>query len=707
MPRYRRHYRYRANRAEKTTSEAKPKSQTKSKPSSKKGGSFAPPLSKTEINAVAKSPTAETFKKGYETSLQLMPQQGMIESFRGMFLQTGRETQPANFNPFAYASNMSHGYFWLPKRQPQTIDIEDLDTYAWSPGAVLNILMDVSPDISKSLFNRISITGTEVVFKAVTKEGEEDPTGQKLIDEAISKINPDYGGIETVVSQMGISAFCWGAVATDHALQEGLEGVDDLFVVNPDSIYFERDKNQYPIPYQLQYIWMTQPQLANNLLHPGSGVAGDVSTLYSGYPGNNEAMLPFRRLNLARFTYTPLDPAIDDPYGRSPAWPALQVVFFMTQLLRDLQRVMENQAWPHTDFSLDWEILKDMMNRVSPDELNTPQKLANFIRARISEVQQTYNRTEPRQAYVHPSYLTVTQNVKGGSLEGIDDIVIVVRREIAKALKEVPLFMDLDETVNGDVAAAQFEIYVHQINRMRTIIERHIKKHLALHCWLNGHDTRIVAEWPAIRSTQRLADAQAERLEVGNEQMKRDNGWTDNDQAAKKITGTKAVREPDWEHLQNSKSNGQMGEVASGEDKPTSQHQKASKSSLKSKNARAISFDEFMRQYGGGPFKLPKDHQPGVITPEGGSSCASCRFVSADLSHCSNEFFTQWHESTKLPAPANTFCCDWWEENKVRFFSAATGPQSQVFFPEKIEGECTCNGHLNKDCPVHSHALVN
>lgn len=57
----------------------------------------------------------------------------------------------------------------------------------------------------------------------------------------------------------------------------------------------------------------------------------------------------------------------------------------------------------------------------------------------------------------------------------------------------------------------------------------------------------------------------------------------------------------------------------------------------------------------------PPDHVPAMRVPKGGSSCASCEYVSEDKKHCSNEDFIAWHGSNKLPAPADAYCSDWYE----------------------------------------------
>ena len=65
-----------------------------------------------------------------------------------------------------------------------------------------------------------------------------------------------------------------------------------------------------------------------------------------------------------------------------------------------------------------------------------------------------------------------------------------------------------------------------------------------------------------------------------------------------------------------------------------------------------------------GKFKLPEGHLFGMEVPEGGSSCAKCKWGSADAKHCANPYFQEWRKSLKaedpslLPLPADRYCCD-------------------------------------------------
>ncbi len=65
---------------------------------------------------------------------------------------------------------------------------------------------------------------------------------------------------------------------------------------------------------------------------------------------------------------------------------------------------------------------------------------------------------------------------------------------------------------------------------------------------------------------------------------------------------------------------------------------------------------------------LPGEHQVGMKVPKGGSMCANCKWVSDDGKSCGNKHFQAWHEKekgaedpSKLPAPADQYCCDLWQ----------------------------------------------
>jgi hypothetical protein len=62
----------------------------------------------------------------------------------------------------------------------------------------------------------------------------------------------------------------------------------------------------------------------------------------------------------------------------------------------------------------------------------------------------------------------------------------------------------------------------------------------------------------------------------------------------------------------------------------------------------------------------PPDHPLGMIVPLGGSDCAKCKYVRNKNLDCDNDYFVNWNGSHKLPAPADEYCCDFFE-SKPKF----------------------------------------
>lgn len=50
--------------------------------------------------------------------------------------------------------------------------------------------------------------------------------------------------------------------------------------------------------------------------------------------------------------------------------------------------------------------------------------------------------------------------------------------------------------------------------------------------------------------------------------------------------------------------------------------------------------------------------------PKGGSSCSKCEYLASPTT-CGNDCFVEWnYGDNKLPAPADCYCCDFFETEK-------------------------------------------
>jgi len=436
---------------------------------------------------------------------------------------SGRQTQPANYNPFGLT-----GWYFIPKRQYSLIDVTSLDITQFSAEQMLALLPDLVPEVGKAVWNFLRTAAPDKCqFQALTLNKEEDPAGQAILDDLVGGVNAQWGGITAVMTQLLLSGYLQGAATCEAAPTKTLKDLDDLYVVNPDSIFFERDAEQRLVPYQRQFWWgMQAPAQA------GGYMSSAISPVLQ--------MGPFRRMNEETFFYNPVDPYVDDPYGRAPAAPALQVVFGLVQVLRDLGAVVHHQGWPKIDISLVWEL----MAQTIPQEIRDNEaRKQQWLTAQMDGVIQAYNSMAPEDAFVHMDYVNVSSEkvAAGAKLFDAATVVHVFRIELIEALKSLPIFHSEHVGSTETYGSIEFEIYATSVGTIRSVASTPACRALQVGLQLRGHQGLVVADWPAVRTTQRLADAQAEGQEIVNAVNKRDQGFITQNDASREITGSDAV----------------------------------------------------------------------------------------------------------------------------------------------------------------------
>ncbi|WP_246862828.1 hypothetical protein [Paenibacillus cellulosilyticus] len=136
-----------------------------------------------------------------------------------------------------------------------------------------------------------------------------------------------------------------GACAGEVVLNEACNDVIDIVPVDPSLIWFRRETGTSRLtPWQ----FVKNPS-------PRSG---------------EEWFGSYKKIDTPTFIYEEFDPMVDDPYGRTPMLPVLQVVFFHLQVLQDLKAVVHNQGYPRLDISMMEEImLKNMPAQIKPTQL--------------------------------------------------------------------------------------------------------------------------------------------------------------------------------------------------------------------------------------------------------------------------------------------------------------------------------------------------
>lgn len=437
-------------------------------------------------------------------------------------LYGGRQTQPTNVNPLGMLS-----YSFLPRRQYQDLDLTDLHSLGRGLSAqqMLEMFADLSPHVSKALGNKVLLTNGGYDYEVKSLDGKRDLTRAKaLLDEMVELINRNSGGLDALIDSWASTVVLQGAVAGEIALTEDLSEVQDVYAVQPWSIYFQRDADQALVPYQQQVLITGGPNGTTN-------VHGFGATAY-----------PYKRLNPLTFNYIPYQAFPDDPYGRSPIASVLQVIAFDLQMQKDLQRWAHVNAWGRMDVEiLEAEVLKN-----APTFQNdlTGQKKRDWVAARIAEFATAYKRMQSDDAIIHGSAVQVKGIDTSAKTFQVDGLLRVVDRRMFMALQELPVLMGSNEGTTETHGTVQLEIYANHIASIQRIVANLLEKLFAVALQVYGIACKVIWKFKAVRSTDRLADAQAEQLEATNQAFQRDQGWITQDAASIKITGSAAVTQP-------------------------------------------------------------------------------------------------------------------------------------------------------------------
>jgi hypothetical protein len=433
-------------------------------------------------------------------------------------IRGGRQTQPTNVNPLGML-----GYAFLPRRQYQDIDLTDFSRIGNGITAqqMLEMFADLSPEVGLALWNTVQLVNTGYKYQVKTKDGKRDLTRAKaLLDEIIDGLNKDAGGIDAIIDSFSITAFLQGAVAGELALTEDLQDVQDFYSVQPWSIHFERDGNQNLIPFQQQVM----------------GVA-------SGTQGFGVGGFPFKRLNPVTFGYIPIHATPDDPYGRPPAAPVLQLIAFDLQLLKDIRQAVHVNAWGRIHIkALEEIIFKNIPAKLKADPTGQAQR--KYMNDFLASIATSYSTMKADDAFITTDSVEVAPIDSSGKMLQVDAIVRMLERRLIRALKQLPVLMGSNEGTTETHGTVQMDIYAAGIKSLQKSIANLLEKLLGVALQVYGISCKVIWEFEPVRATDRLADAQAELVESQLAAYQRDQGWITQDEASIKVTGSESVAEP-------------------------------------------------------------------------------------------------------------------------------------------------------------------
>lgn len=453
-----------------------------------------------------------------------------------------RQTLPVNANILGQLP-----WAFLPRRSYQSMDLTTVQPGAYSPQQLMELLADAWPEASQALWNIQRLAASEWSYEVRTPDNsEDDPEGKAELDLILGRVNGNWGGFDALINQWVMSTALQGACCGETIPTEEVDDVEDIVAVQPWSIFFQRDVSQRYIAFQWQPMTVAGGPLARP--QSGSQTSGNQPGVFdptAKAPTPSDLMFNnplshggFRQLNEITFGYVPLDADVDDPYGRAPFAPVLQLVVWDMQIIKDLRQ------WSHVNAfgRIDVKVLAEEAAKMMPPMVAANKKERRlWFKKYLSDIQTAYNNLNPDDTYVHYDNVEVGAADASGKTFDVDKLIRVLERRIFRALKQLPILMGSNEGTTETWGTLQMEVYALGIANIQRTVASLIEKLLNVALRLRGHTSVVHFEFKTLRATDRMKEALADWQQAKNAAFKRDQGWISQDEASIEITGSEAV----------------------------------------------------------------------------------------------------------------------------------------------------------------------
>lgn len=414
---------------------------------------------------------------------------------------------------------ISGGWILVPPQDYESewrtlnLDAAHLDSY--SPKELLDMLADLSPELSRALwdFQRLCNPGwTCKAFRPGNSKAEY-PTAQKAVDAFLNGTLRDlYGSTDIVWGRLFMGAFQRGAFCSELVLDSDGRTMIDLATPDPYSVKFRKRTDD----------------VRGEVWQPGQWQGGD-----------------FVPLDIPTFKYLPVDPAPGSPYGRPLAAPALFTSIFLLSLLHDVKRVVMQQGYKRMDISV---VQEQALAAWREDQSGEHDSFNAFVAAVVDAVAAAYAALEPDDAFIH-SDMTVLNKPAGtidsDSIGAIDKIIEKLERMATRALKSNSLLMGNDESASETDSNRRWEVHVAGIKAIQHYCESMLESLLTLGMEAQGIQARLEFRFAELRAAEQLRDAQTDAMKVANARAKYEAGYYNQDEASNEAVGHDAdVPEP-------------------------------------------------------------------------------------------------------------------------------------------------------------------
>lgn len=393
----------------------------------------------------------------------------------------------------------------------QNLDSQTLDRI--EPMRLLEMLSDLSPDVSRALFDWLRLLNPGWTVEAFNPGGETpNVRAQAIVDGFLDRLADTYGAVDVLIGRLMISGYLRGAFMAELVMADNGRDAVDLATPDPATARFRR------------------------IVDP---VRGDVWQL-GQYQGAK-----FVPLDRPTVRYLPIDSFPGSPYGRAPAAAGLFSTLFLIGLMHDLRRVVAQQGYPRLDIAVLFEKLTELM---PADLRDDPEAFETWVSSAITEIKDTYASLKPDDAYIHLDMIEMNRpvgTVSADALGAIDGLIQALERMSVRALKTAPFMMGVQESTTETQSNRQWEAMLQNVKALQHLCEQLLEYLLRLAVQAQGIQAVVRFRFAENRASEMFRDQQTRAILIDNTTREYLMGWIDQKEAAQRVTGhAPALPEP-------------------------------------------------------------------------------------------------------------------------------------------------------------------
>lgn len=386
------------------------------------------------------------------------------------------------------------------------LDLDSGSLRAMAPTRLLELLADLSPEVSKALWDFLRFCNAGWTATAMRPSGKMPGTAahQAALDAFLVTLKERYGSVDIILNRLFLAAFLRGALFAELVLDKS--GTTPLDIATPD-------------PATARWKQQEDADL---------GVVWQLGQWQRGQ---------FVPLDRATVRYLPVDPFPGHPEGRALAAPALFSAVFLLAMLHDIRRVVQQQGYPRIDISV---MMERVLASMPASEAHDAAKQQAWVNDTIAQIQAAYECLEPDQAYIHTDDSVINRPVgtlDTSSLGAVGGIIEALERMITRALKSMPLLMATNQTGTETQSTREYEAFVAAIKAIQHLCESLLEHLCTLALRAQGIPAVVQWRFAEVRAAELMRDATTESVVLANIKTKYDQGWIGQEEASQAAVG--------------------------------------------------------------------------------------------------------------------------------------------------------------------------